>query len=358
MKRLISLILVALLLLVSCSFAEETAQYTELQKGSKGNAVTQLQTRLKEMGFYSISIDGDYGNGTVNAVKAFEEYNGMEVTGIATAELQDFLFSDEAKGIEIPDIEITSVGLRQSYGYYFLRPTLVNHTEYTIDAVTYMLKVYNAADERVGSSGTLSPNDVYRYTDGEDYYRDDATGEICKMNLKPEKKYATNSNQEIDLYSFDQDLIDAVYIAITRYITSDGDTFAIPENEQVWYGSDGKIVTVEYENNLKQVAELTFDIEEKADSYMLGIDSYYLSNFFAEVCDLPMGGMYLSYVEDGSSFSGAGLKQGDVVVKIGDIWTFDEDSLLLAKGMVDEEEPTSVIFYRRGQKCETEFTLN
>lgn len=357
MKRFVSLILVVIMCLLTCSLAEGNGQYTELQKGSKGNAVTQLQTRLKELGFYSISIDGDYGNGTANAIKAFEEYNGMEPTGIATVELQAFLFSEEAKGIPIPDIEITSVGLKKSYGYYFMRPTLVNHTEYTIDAATYMLKVYNAADERVGSSGILTPNDVYRYQDSADYYKEYSTGEINKMNLKPGKKYSVSYSNELDLYSFDETLLDAVYIAITRYITSEGETIEIPENEQVWYGSDGKIVTVEYENNLKQVAELTFEVEEKADSYMLGIDSYYISNFFAEVCNLPMGGVYLSYVEDASLFDEAGLKEGDVVVKIGDIWTFDEESILLAKGMVDEQEPTTIIFYRRGQRYETEFTL-
>lgn len=358
MKRLMSLVLVAILLLASCAFAEEVTRYSELQKGSKGNDVTQLQTRLKELGFYSISIDGDYGNGTVNAVKAFEEYNNLEVTGIATAELQAFLFSAEAKGIEIPDIEITSVGLKESYGYYFLRPSLVNHTEYTIDAVTCMIKVYNAANERVGTVGTLTPSDVYRYANSEDYYLDYAICEIDKMNLKPEKKYTTNSSNEIDLYGFDEDLTNTVYIAVTRYITSDGDTIDIPENEQVWYGSNGKIVTIEYENNLKQVGELTFELEEKADSYNLGIDERYISNFFAEVCGLPMGGLYLDYVYEDGLFAGAGLKEGDVVIKIGDVWTFDEDSLLLAKGMVDEQEPTSVIFYRRGERCETEFTLD
>ena len=339
------------------SLAEENSQYTELQKGSKGNAVIQLQTRLKELGFYSISIDGDFGNGTANAIKAFEEYNGLEPTGIATVELQEFLFSDEAKGVPIPDVEITSVGLKKSYDYYFLRPTLVNHTEFTIDAVTYMVKVYNAAGERIGSGGILTPDDVYRYPESQDYYMGYSTGEINKMNLKPDKKFSVSSNNELDLYDFDETLLDTVYIAITRYITSDGEKIDIPENEQIWYGSDGKIVTVEYENNLKQVAELNFDIEEKADSYMLGIEVCYLSNFFAEVCNLPMGGTYLWYVEDMSIFDEAGLKQGDVVVKIGDIWTFDEESLLLAKGMVDEQEPTIVVFYRRGQRCETEFTI-
>ena len=43
-----------------------------LAKGSKGDAVKQLQKRLKERGYYSSSCDGNFGNVTVDALKAFE----------------------------------------------------------------------------------------------------------------------------------------------------------------------------------------------------------------------------------------------------------------------------------------------
>jgi len=42
----------------------DTSNYTELSKGAKGDEVIALQTRLFDLGFYSIAIDGDYGNGT------------------------------------------------------------------------------------------------------------------------------------------------------------------------------------------------------------------------------------------------------------------------------------------------------
>ena len=75
----------------------DASGYTELSKGSKGDEVKALQTRLFDLGFYSIAIDGDYGNGTINAIKDFEAFNGMEQTGIATPEFQAFLFSENAK---------------------------------------------------------------------------------------------------------------------------------------------------------------------------------------------------------------------------------------------------------------------
>ena len=84
--------------------------YTLLEKGAKGDEVKALQTRLFDLGFYNIAIDGDYGNGTIKAIQAFEEFNGFEQTGIATPKLQAFLFSDQAKAkpIEVSSIKFTT----------------------------------------------------------------------------------------------------------------------------------------------------------------------------------------------------------------------------------------------------------
>lgn len=70
--------------------------YTTLRQGSKGDAVTDLQTRLRFLGYYSGKIDGIYGTGTVNAVKRFEAAYGKPQTGVATAAMQAYLFRDDA----------------------------------------------------------------------------------------------------------------------------------------------------------------------------------------------------------------------------------------------------------------------
>ena len=344
--------LLAMLIMISITVASGETQYVELQVGSTGSEVRQLQERLKELGFYTISVDGDYGKGTVNAVKAFEEYNGMEQTGIATVELQEFLYSEDAKGIPIPDVEISAVGLKKSYGYYYLRPTLVNHTDYTIDAVTFMLKAYAASGERVGYASMLTVNDILRYPESdayEDYY---CKGELNKLNLKPGKSYSVRSRDEIDLYHFESDLLDTVYIAVVRYTTSDGTNIDIPENDQIWYGSNGKSMIEQYENNVTPNPELTFEIEDQADSYIMGVWSYgFISNFNAEVAGLPVGGVYIFGIDSETILADAGFKEGDIIIKIGDVWTYDEESFLLAKGMAKDEEVT-IVFYRRGQRCE------
>ena len=56
---------------------------TTLKSGAKGEAVKELQRRLKELGYYNNAIDGDYGAKTVVAVKAFQKKNGLTADGVA-----------------------------------------------------------------------------------------------------------------------------------------------------------------------------------------------------------------------------------------------------------------------------------
>lgn len=70
---------------------------TSLKEGMKGNAVRTLQRRLKNLGYYSGSIDGDYGTATVNAVRAFQSDYGLTVDGVAGESTLNKLYNDNAK---------------------------------------------------------------------------------------------------------------------------------------------------------------------------------------------------------------------------------------------------------------------
>lgn len=78
----------------------EAPQYETLAKGAKSDAVLELQTRLYELGFLMDDRDGAYGNKTQTAVKVFQEYAGLEATGIADSATQALLFSDAAPRTE------------------------------------------------------------------------------------------------------------------------------------------------------------------------------------------------------------------------------------------------------------------
>lgn len=79
MKK-IFVLTILLMLIASAIFFNSfaTSKY-----GSSGEEVKQIQTKLKAWGYYSGSIDGIYGTQTVNAVKKFQQKNGLTADGIA-----------------------------------------------------------------------------------------------------------------------------------------------------------------------------------------------------------------------------------------------------------------------------------
>lgn len=76
-------------------------QTAVLRQGASGGEVKELQRRLKEWGYYSGSVDGIYGKGTVAAVKAFQKKNGLKADGIAGIETYKALgMNDSVKVLE------------------------------------------------------------------------------------------------------------------------------------------------------------------------------------------------------------------------------------------------------------------
>ena len=70
--------------------------YQELKRGDTGNRVTQLQMRLRELGYLAGAADGKFGNATYNAVLAFQKQKGFTQTGVADAETLRALYADDA----------------------------------------------------------------------------------------------------------------------------------------------------------------------------------------------------------------------------------------------------------------------
>ncbi len=68
-----------------------------LQVGFTGSdEVRALQKRLKALGYYDGSVDGDFGKGTESAVKAFQKANGLTADGKAGRQTLDRLNSGKA----------------------------------------------------------------------------------------------------------------------------------------------------------------------------------------------------------------------------------------------------------------------
>lgn len=80
---LIVLIILIILLILYELFLQGNTVLALSKYGSRGNEVTQIQTKLKRWGYYKGSVDGIYGSKTVSAVKSFQRKNGLTADGIA-----------------------------------------------------------------------------------------------------------------------------------------------------------------------------------------------------------------------------------------------------------------------------------
>ena len=67
-----------------------------LRKGMTGADVKAVQKQLKTLGYYQSSLDGVYGTGSVAAVKAFQQRNGLTADGLAGQRTFTKLFSSSA----------------------------------------------------------------------------------------------------------------------------------------------------------------------------------------------------------------------------------------------------------------------
>ena len=69
---------------------------SSLKRGASGDSVRALQRRLKELGYYTGSVDGDFGENTEKAVKAFQQNNGLTVDGKAGTQTMTKMNSSSA----------------------------------------------------------------------------------------------------------------------------------------------------------------------------------------------------------------------------------------------------------------------
>ena len=78
------LLLIATVLFVSYNVMVRNQVSEALSRyGSRGSEVSKIQTKLKNWGYYTGSVDGIYGSGTLKAVKKFQSKNGLTADGIA-----------------------------------------------------------------------------------------------------------------------------------------------------------------------------------------------------------------------------------------------------------------------------------
>lgn len=85
------------IMLLLLSMCWSVALADELVLGSRGDEVAEVQKRLIELGYLSGTADGQYGTKTARAVELFQKVNGLSMTGTVNQATYKRMFSDEAQ---------------------------------------------------------------------------------------------------------------------------------------------------------------------------------------------------------------------------------------------------------------------
>ena len=147
MRRPLALLLALLaVLFCGCSAALPVASY---KMGSSGDAIKEIQQRLKDWGYYNGDVDGNYGVLTQDAVIAFQKKHGITVDGIVGAQTAEKL------GVAAPSGG-TSGGDKNDKDVYLLARLV--HGEARGEPYKGMVAVAGVVLNRVESS--LFPNSI------------------------------------------------------------------------------------------------------------------------------------------------------------------------------------------------------
>jgi len=92
MKKIkIVYLFITILMLIYCVNIASKNVYALSKYGSTGDEVRQVQTKLKNWGYYTGNVDGVFGSKTLDAVKYFQQKNGLTVDGIVGTKTLDAL---------------------------------------------------------------------------------------------------------------------------------------------------------------------------------------------------------------------------------------------------------------------------
>ena len=101
MKRKWAWLLACLMMLLTVPAMAE--DYEPLKYGAQGEAVTAIQQKLTDLGYYTGKISGNFLEGTRVAVKRFQKDYGLEATGELDAETEELLMNAEYRVLEEGD---------------------------------------------------------------------------------------------------------------------------------------------------------------------------------------------------------------------------------------------------------------
>ena len=340
MRKIISIICICLLLIstmIPYAVAENLPEtYSEIALGSKGSEVSKLQTRLKDLGYYTKSIDGDYGNGTKTAVASFQARNGLDSNGIASAETVAAIYSEQAiPAPKAPALSITSIKKGE-----ITRVTVRNNLDVTVDSVTFKVLTYDAGGNIYAHNKTLDNN----HSGLTSFY------ELSGKTITPGR----STTYDLDTYEYIDYNAKFFGIYISEYHTVDGKDYEYHPSQVYVYKSDNSVEypTDESDPDCMDDAEIT-----RANTIKLGVNHGQVTSWVSPLYMYPEGQLIYS-VNEGSIFDLAGLKFGDVIKSFDDIDALSGHAFEHAKEKMLAGETVTIHYVRNSQEYTTQIAQN
>lgn len=148
------------------AYTPASYDFKTLQKGSKGQAVKDLQQRLTDLGYLNDKVDGSFGLNTATAVMSFNAQNGFYINGTATPEMQSLLYSSSAQYyiepwiplIIGPEYKWDNPTSSNDIGWFYVQ--LVNRTP---DRTVRGYELYYYMTDVWGNKITVGSNNAWLY---------------------------------------------------------------------------------------------------------------------------------------------------------------------------------------------------
>lgn len=220
----------------SSSSGSSYASGTTMKLNSQGASVTQLQTDLKQLGYYYGSITGNFGEKTEEAVKDFQKAKGLYADGVAGGSTLTAIekaiaaaggsTSSSSTGLKVGSTGDKVIALQQdltALGYYYgdisghygsLTQTAVKKfqkakgiTQDGIAGTTTLNAISKALGGSSGSSGTTALREGSSGTAVKElqtmlkelsYYYGELTGNFGTLTTRAVRKFQDDNNLTVD----------------------------------------------------------------------------------------------------------------------------------------------------------------
>ncbi len=324
--------------------AEDLAQYRTLTVGDRGESVQKLKDRMFALGYFRNPTANDtFSAKTAEYVKTFQELNGLDVTGVATPEMQALFYSEYAavgphsdRYVQIePDLEITYgkiVRYKKSGSAFQLN--IQNNTGERIDTYYIIAIPYTADGDPCEMADTLGEQLLH-------YYR------VEDFDLNSGGKLYSISRRLAFVLS-EETYYPGVIAAVIAYETADGDLVTQYSPDSLWYGCGSAVPSGPHtEEGNTAVTYPTEEEQAAAYSWSFGINYAYLPAVYRNYYGVPEG-VFIHTVIIDSPAADAGLQEGDILISLGNVLTNCYAGADAAMGRIVEGESADALFWRDG----------